>query len=665
MRAILTLLLLSPFLVAVLGATKYVATTGSNSNDGSIGSPWLTIRYGAFTMGNGDTLNIRGGTYGDDGFSVTEFKSGPSVSQHTVIQSYPGEHAVYFPLTTSLFHGFLIAGKSNITINGLEMDATHCISDGIKLTSGSYNITLTNCIVRDCRTGHGLLTSPLVTEQEATGFHITHCTFSRNGWGGTTNLSPLHQVYLQTSSNVLEHCTIIGTTNAAGGGYGIHSYMSAGTNCIYRNNIITECPDAAIGLVGSSCTNFYVYNNLFYKNLSYAMVFRNCHDLKAFNNTCVSNPVSIQLETSTNVTVANNIAFQGAYGIVVLNTGGVTVNNNLGYGGYYYDLKIYQSTGWTTNANLVNISDIDLTRTTNSAVYSAAWVSPSTLNFNLTSASSARNTGASQSGFSDDILGIARPQESVWDMGAYEYVASSFWNATVANVGGIVLNTGPAAYWKLDEVSGTRADSGVNGQNLADNNTVTSNAGIISNAAEFTRANNESLSVVDSSFLSASAYFSVACWVNLTSKGTGTELRFVASKDGVSSGTREWGLYYDPSSDRFIFYTGRTASASIDQVIASTFGSPSTGVWYFIAAKHDTFLGRNYISVNAGVENSAAFTTGPPDSASPFRIGDLDFATVYNWDGRIDEFGFWNKALSFADIAYLYNAGAARTCCPF
>src|SRR5690606_41216029 len=46
-------------------ATYYVATTGSNSGNGSAASPWLTIGYGLSKLSGGDTLIVKPGTYYD------------------------------------------------------------------------------------------------------------------------------------------------------------------------------------------------------------------------------------------------------------------------------------------------------------------------------------------------------------------------------------------------------------------------------------------------------------------------------------------------------------------------------------------------------------------------------------------------------------------------
>ena len=68
---------------SVSGATWFVATNGNNAAAGTIGAPWADIRHGVLTMAGGDTLNIRGGTYSDDSFVISDIKSGPATNQPT------------------------------------------------------------------------------------------------------------------------------------------------------------------------------------------------------------------------------------------------------------------------------------------------------------------------------------------------------------------------------------------------------------------------------------------------------------------------------------------------------------------------------------------------------------------------------------------------------
>ena len=47
----------------VYAFTYYMATTGSDSVNGSQGTPWLTLRHAMTSMAGGDTLVIEDGTY--------------------------------------------------------------------------------------------------------------------------------------------------------------------------------------------------------------------------------------------------------------------------------------------------------------------------------------------------------------------------------------------------------------------------------------------------------------------------------------------------------------------------------------------------------------------------------------------------------------------------
>lgn len=73
------------------GPVRYVATTGSDSNDGSLGSPWRTIQQAANSAPAGSTVSIRGGTYAE---FVTINVSGSVAAGPITFQSYPGEQAV-------------------------------------------------------------------------------------------------------------------------------------------------------------------------------------------------------------------------------------------------------------------------------------------------------------------------------------------------------------------------------------------------------------------------------------------------------------------------------------------------------------------------------------------------------------------------------------------
>lgn len=422
-------LILLLFLACVAnGATYYVATTGNNGNAGSIGAPWLTIRYGVNTMAASDTLNVRAGTYADDGFLLDGFKSGTTGSP-TIIQNYNGESVTYYPQVVGEYsaHGILLSGKSNIVFSGININATACTSDGIKLTDGARDITITNLAVWGCPRGMGLLTTGL-SEGALMNSLVTHCSFITNGWNATTNDAPLHQIYIQTSGVTVENCYIQGITNVGGGTLGIHYFGSTATNGTFRNNWITNCT-TGVGALSTYGSNCFIYNNIIGGGYSWAVSINAMSEVSVFNNTCVSNLGGINVNGSTNITVENNITTGGGNNFGNLNNPGgiyiqgssdtVTIRNNLSYTNHqaYSDYRQTTAYNITKSANLFGIEEVSGVKTTNSYAYDAKFVN-SQNNFHLTAGSSAIGTGRPQTLFSNDFYGSIR---STWDIGAVLY----------------------------------------------------------------------------------------------------------------------------------------------------------------------------------------------------------------------------------------------------
>ncbi|RYZ96507.1 MAG: DUF1565 domain-containing protein, partial [Moraxellaceae bacterium] len=75
-----------------VGGTYYVAPTGSDSNNGSLNSPWKTVQYAVNKAVAGDTVNVRAGTYPE---TINITRSGSAaVGQRIIFRNYPGERPV-------------------------------------------------------------------------------------------------------------------------------------------------------------------------------------------------------------------------------------------------------------------------------------------------------------------------------------------------------------------------------------------------------------------------------------------------------------------------------------------------------------------------------------------------------------------------------------------
>lgn len=214
------------------------------------------------------------------------------------------------------------------------------------------------------------------------------------------------------------------------------------------------------------------------------------------------------------------------------------------------------------------------------------------------------------------------------------------------------------AYWSLGEASGTRNDShGAN--HLTDTNTVTQAVGKQGNAAQFTAANSEQLSVVDNAALSVAAgqSLTVAGW----SYGDTIPANATMAAKWNSGGTNsEYMLTFGQlTANRFEFIVRNAADTATASVPANALGAPVVATWYFIVCWYDDAAQTINIQVNGGTVDSAAHATGVRDGTESFRLGAISSSGY--WNGREDEVGVWKRVLTAAERTYLYNGGAGRS----
>ena len=111
-------------------ADFYVATTGSDSNAGTLAAPFASLQKGADVALAGDTVYIRGGTYSittpkNSGAGLTFTKSGTSDTNRIKYWAYQAEIPIFdftnmVLSTTGYTHGFVVTG-SWLHFRGLEL----------------------------------------------------------------------------------------------------------------------------------------------------------------------------------------------------------------------------------------------------------------------------------------------------------------------------------------------------------------------------------------------------------------------------------------------------------------------------------------------------------------------------------------------------------------
>ena len=114
-----TIIMLSVLLFVVIAATAqaatyYVSSSGSDSNPGTLTSPWKTIGKANSTLQAGDTVYIRVGTYSGD--YVNPSRSGTSDTNRITYSNYNNEKVT----VKDASYGVRINGKSYITVNGIS-----------------------------------------------------------------------------------------------------------------------------------------------------------------------------------------------------------------------------------------------------------------------------------------------------------------------------------------------------------------------------------------------------------------------------------------------------------------------------------------------------------------------------------------------------------------
>jgi hypothetical protein len=170
-------------------------------------------------------------------------------------------------------------------------------------------------------------------------------------------------------------------------------------------------------------------------------------------------------------------------------------------------------------------------------------------------------------------------------------------------------------------------------------------------AAQFVSPSTQSFTIADNASLSMGAGVRMAtgAWINMDTLGAN---RTIIGKNGLGSGAAcEYHIYYNTGTTRFEF---RVSDGTTRFTANSTFGAPAVGVWYFVVGTYD---GTNIrISVNAGAQDSTAFTNDIQDAAAMFGVGGEPVNASY-MNGRIDCAFVTKKALSTAEITQLYNGG--------
>lgn len=338
-RIILTALI---GLISVLGfgqSNYYVAPTGNNTNNGSLGTPWQTIQYGVGLLNPGDTLNIMAGTY----LGKVDISVSGAINQEITIRNHNSDIVIINGLTLSNYEYLLkIENVNYINIIGLKFQDYQKLDAIGVLIINSSNISIHNN-------------------------EFSNIDYSSTAIGQTPNASQNSQpiiVYGRDPFNSINHLAINGNT--------IHDCETGWSECLsingnidgfeIRNNHIynnTNIPIVAIGHEGecSDPTLDQARNGLIKNNT--------IHD----NPSAYAAAGGIYIDGGKSVTIENNTSYNNDYGIEIgcENNGNapndpsasnIVVRNNIIYGNKISGIAIggynYPATGKVETTTITN-----------------------------------------------------------------------------------------------------------------------------------------------------------------------------------------------------------------------------------------------------------------------------------------------------------------------
>ena len=379
------------------GKNYFVATTGSDSNAGTLAAPFLTITKGYSTALPGDTVIVKDGTYSSTSILLTLW-SGGTAGKYITIKSEHKWGAVLDggDVATNCF--VIYWGTSYVKFQDFEIKR---FKEGFGAHDNSHvssNITIQGCKIHDM----GVNMDMSVSWPQAIYVGVTHHDWIINGnliynIGGVTP-----DTYWLNKSHAIYTGALVAPLTAA-------------YNITITDNIIFGVSGSALTL-GSN--NDLIANNV--------MAWSNVNSRGGACFITADDGVS-------NETIANNIFFQppadgSSVKYAISNLGSFTnwvIKNNMVYEGRMW--QPYGTYGYGTSQIAAmagnNYGQIDCEKPQiNPLFVSAIKANAPNVDFNLQSTSPAINAGVDV-GLTSDMLG--NPIIGLPDIGAYESMVSS------------------------------------------------------------------------------------------------------------------------------------------------------------------------------------------------------------------------------------------------
>lgn len=407
------------FLNCVKAETYYVSNNGSNSNNGlSQQNAFKTLQHVSDVLTAGDSVIVIAGTY--TGFYHTT--SGTAL-QRIIFKAQPGTVINAPNATTS--DGINLEGASYVTVDGFEVNGVP--------RAGIRSVINVGVIIRNNKCDQNGVWGILTGFSESIIIENNECSRSIQQHGIYFSNSADNPIIRNNTCWGNSDCGIHMNGDVSLGGDGIISNALVEKNIIYDNGV-----GGGSGINCDGVQNSIIQNNLLYNNhASGISLYQIDGGAPASGNAIINNTIlqpsdgrwALNIsDGSTNNKVFNNIfysahSFRGSISVDAASLPGFKSNNNIltnrmSNDGGNSNMTLAQ---WQQQTNADSNSVI--------AVPAALFVNVSANNYHLLANGMAVNAGRS-SYFSTtapltDIENNPRPQGSVTDIGAYEFLGTT------------------------------------------------------------------------------------------------------------------------------------------------------------------------------------------------------------------------------------------------
>ena len=324
---ILTGMLIISLISIAIADSYYIATTGSDGNNGSLSSPWRTVIHSRKNSSGGDTVFVRGGTYsGGEIWLQPGDQGGGNKNNLWTLKNYAGEIPIFENTRFIVDAGY-------IRIQGIHFTGTSFVQSVSWSGMHEYiefldnNISSSPSVCLYFMGNNSLVQGNHIESSSAIhGIYVMHgdSNIVRNNYVSGISKYGIH-VYdenkyshpARITNLLVENNTVIGSQGRSGIIISAGESTSLGIEIdgvVVRNNIVVDNAEDGITIrYYGSVRNVDIFNNVMYNNHAYGLriIAHDVDNVTIKNNIFSSNTAHIDVSSSlNNLVVSHNLYWQ-------------------------------------------------------------------------------------------------------------------------------------------------------------------------------------------------------------------------------------------------------------------------------------------------------------------------------------------------------------------